>query len=333
MVWLSFAICVAIIAIAGRNVAKYGDAIADKTGLGGVWIGATLVSITTSLPEIFTGISSVVWANAPDLSIGDLFGANNINILKLAVLDIFYPNRCLLAAAGRGQVLTAGASLIMVALAASSLSLSGQFPLGIGWIGIYTPIIFFVYIAMVRMLFQFEKQERVDILGADSGMSYGHITLRKAVVIFAISAAFIIGGGIWLAFIGKEIADVTGWGQSFVGSLFLAFTTTLPEVTVGIAALRIGAVDIIVGDTFGSNLFNMLVIGVDDIFYTPGPVLAAVSPSHIFTAMVVMLLTGLSIAALISPPMLKRVGYNWYIVAVIAIFLVATYISFTLGQA
>lgn len=150
-------------------------------------------------------------------------------------------------------------------------------------------------------------------------------------MIFGISAVFIVAGGIWLAFIGKEIAEVTGWGQSFVGSLFLAFTTTLPEVTVGLAALRIGAVDIIVGDTFGSNLFNMLVIAIDDLFYTKGPVLAAVSPNHIYPALVVMLLTGISIGALVSPPLKKRAGLNWYIVTVIAIFMVITYVNFNLG--
>jgi cation:H+ antiporter len=331
LVWLYFAICLVTIGTAGRNVAKYGDAIADKTGLGGVWIGATLISITTSLPEIFTGISSVVWADAPDLSIGDLFGANNINILKLALLDILYPNRALLGAAARGQVLTAGASLFMVALAASSLAVSGLSPLGIGWIGIYTPVIIFSYFAMVVMLYKFETKERVDILGADSGMAYGDISLRKAWVIFSISAVFIIAGGIWLAFIGEEIAEVTGWSQSFVGSLFLAFTTTLPEVTVGLAALRIGAVDIIVGDTFGSNLFNMMVIGIDDVFYTKGPVLAAVSHSHIYPALGVMLLTGISIGALVSPPLKKRAGFNWYIVVVIAIFMAINYVNFTMG--
>ena len=52
-VYLKFTICAAIIFYSGKRVAKYGDIISEKTGLGGLWIGVILVAIATSLPEIF----------------------------------------------------------------------------------------------------------------------------------------------------------------------------------------------------------------------------------------------------------------------------------------
>ena len=90
LVWLKFIVCVLLILFAGRNVAKYGDIIADKTGLGGLWIGVVLVAMATSLPELFTGISAVTLLKAPDLAVGDVFGANTFNLLNLALLDVAY---------------------------------------------------------------------------------------------------------------------------------------------------------------------------------------------------------------------------------------------------
>jgi cation:H+ antiporter len=86
LIWLKFAICAAIIFFSGKRVAKYGDIITEKTGLGGLWIGVILVAIATSLPEIFTGVGSTVFVNAPDLTVGNLFGANSYNLLNISLL-------------------------------------------------------------------------------------------------------------------------------------------------------------------------------------------------------------------------------------------------------
>ncbi len=67
----------------------------------------------------------------------------------------------------------------------------------------------------------------------------------------------------------------TGLGEAFVGSLFIAITTSLPEIVVSLAAVRIGAVDLGIGNVLGSNLFNLLILGLDDVFYRQGPLMAA----------------------------------------------------------
>jgi cation:H+ antiporter len=74
IVWLKFIVCTSLILFAGKRVAKYGDAIAEKTGLSGLWIGVILVSLATSLPELFTGVGSLVFVNASNLTAGNLFG-------------------------------------------------------------------------------------------------------------------------------------------------------------------------------------------------------------------------------------------------------------------
>jgi len=57
--WLGFIVCTSLIVYSGTKLAKYGDIIAEKTGLGRTWIGVVLMASVTSLPELVTGISSV----------------------------------------------------------------------------------------------------------------------------------------------------------------------------------------------------------------------------------------------------------------------------------
>ncbi|MEJ2738930.1 MAG: sodium:calcium antiporter [Dehalococcoidia bacterium] len=333
IVWLKFIACIVIILFAGRNVAKYGDIIASKTGLGGLWIGVLIVAIATSLPELFTGISSVAILKAPDLAIGDLFGANAFNLFNLALLDIAYRKKPILSEANPRHTLAASLSIIMIAFPAVCLFLGPMLDVvKLGYIGIYTPIILILYIAIIRMIFKFEKDAKTE--QEDNETFYDEnitISLRRAYIYYGISAVIIIAAGIWLAFVGKEVSLITGWEQSFVGSLFLAFTTTLPEITVSFAALRLGAIDICVANMIGSNIFNMAIIFVTDIFYFNGPILSHVSTSHIFTAMSVIIMSGIVIAGLTSRSKgRKPLFVSWHAPMLVLVFLLTAYINFVI---
>ncbi len=332
MVWLKFAICVLIIFLSGKRIAKYGDIIAEQSGLGRIWIGVILLAVATSLPELFTGISAVVLVGVPDLTIANLFGANVFNLLNLAVLDIAYgKSGSLLRSLKQGHERTAWLSLLVVLLVASCVLASRFSTLSLGWIGWYAPIILLAYILAARAIFRHEQKESASQEVEDGARCESVAGSPNGVYVrFAIAAAFIIGAGCWLAVIGDEIATDTGWESSFVGSLFLAFTTTLPEITVSFSALRIGAPDLAVANMIGSNLFNMAIIPVVDIFYTEGPVLADVSSVNIYTAIAVTAMTVVFIAALRATPR-GRLRLSWWNCALIASFLVAAYLNFTLG--
>ena len=332
MVWAKFILSFLIIFFSGRKVARYGDIIARKTGLGGVWIGLILLAIVTSLPELFTGISAVTLVGAPDLTIGNLFGANAFNLLNLAIPDIAYRNGSLLRIVSPGHRLTGWFSLVLVLVAAVSILISSRFSdMGIGWIGWYTPIIILLYFIFVRTLFRSEQRESSSqAVDQRAEPDYGDISLRKTYLYFAISAAFIIGAGTWLAIIGEEVAGVTGWGESLVGSSLLAFTTALPEITVSFAALRIGAIDLAVANVLGSNLFNMIIIPIDDLFYRHGPILASVSESHLLTASVVMLMTVIFVAGLRFRPR-RFLRLSWFNLALILLFFIGAYFNFSLA--
>ncbi len=326
MVWFKFVICILIIFFSGRRVAKYGDIIADRTSLGQLWMGLVVIALVTSLPELFTGISAVTIVDAPDLTIGDLIGANTFNLLNLALLDVAHRNGSLLAAASPTHRLMGWFSLLLVLVVAVSIFISTQFyQMAIGWIGWYTPVILILYFIAVRQIFYFERQHPST---QETRVYQREEPLSRVYLYFGISAAFIIGAGIWLAAIGDEITLATGWGQSFVGSLLLAFTTTLPEITVSFAAMRLGAIDMAVANMIGSNLFNLTVIPIDDLIYIKGPILAGVSGGQLTTAAALVAMTLLFIAGSHFKPR-RFYRLSWWNGTMILVFLAGAYFSFT----
>ena len=115
-----------------------------------------------------------------------------------------------------------------------------------------------------------------------------------------------------------------------MGSLFLAFTTTLPEITVSFAAIRIGANDMAVANMIGSNLFNLTIIPIDDLLYLKGPVLAAVSESHLITAFTVILMTTVFILGF-GFKSRRFFRLSWWNSTLILLFILGAYFNFTLA--
>ena len=69
LVWVKFSICAALIGFAGPVLTRYGDIIARRTGVSRTWIGLILLATATSLPELFTGVSAVTVAAAPNIAV------------------------------------------------------------------------------------------------------------------------------------------------------------------------------------------------------------------------------------------------------------------------
>jgi len=332
-IWIEFLLCLIIILFAGKRVAAYGDIIAAKTGIGGLWIGLLLLAIVTSLPELFSGISAVILVKAPDLAIGAVFGSNAFNLLILVFLDIAYTNEPVLTSVSSRHLLPAGLSSVLVTLPAILILISTpDFDLSIGWIGIYTPVLIILFIIFMRTIFLREQKNPIEPQNtAEENQKNTHISLKKTYLYFIISAAFVVAAGIWLAFVGEDIAETTGWKESFVGSLFIAFTTSLPEMVVSFACLRLGALDMSIGNIIGSNMFNMSIIGIDDLFYRQGPILAYVSNSHAFTGLIVLLMTLVVIAGLVFRTHRKiALRISWYVPILVILYIIGAYASFTI---
>jgi cation:H+ antiporter len=306
LVWVKFVICLAVILVAGSRLSKYGDVIAVKTGLGRIWVGVILLATITSLPELATGISSVALVGKPDLTLGDLFGSNLINLVVIAIIDVLYTRGPVLHYLGSGIVLAAILSTLLVAAAAAFIYIAQSVAaLSLfGYIGFYSPILLCLYVLAQYMLFRFQRTPAGQ--PSDNGpatVNYEGVSLKKASTFFVIAALATTAAGIWLGFIGDELSQVTGLKASFVGTIFLAICTSAPEIVVSISALRLGALEMAVGNVIGSNLFNMgVTIFVDDLFYTTGPILSYAAMDHIGTALFAILMSCVVIIGLIFRP-------------------------------
>ncbi|MBS0003532.1 MAG: sodium:calcium antiporter [Thioalkalivibrio sp.] len=307
-VWVQFAVCIALIGASGVQLTRYGDAIADKTGIGRSWIGLVLIATVTSLPELFSGISAVTIANVPDIAVGNVLGACVLNLSILALLDLLHRRGSIYCVASRSHILAAGFGVVLLSLIGFGL-LNGDVASGwtLGHIAFYSPLLLVGYAVAIQAVYRYETTHVAEFTEAEPDR-YPDITLHTAVLRYAIAAAVVVGAALWLPFVGEDIALQMGWSQGFVGTLFVAFVTTVPELVVTLSALRIGAVDMAMGNLLGSNLFNLLVLAVDDVFFLPGSLLAAASPAHATTAFAVLMMTGVVIAALFYRPPARLFG-------------------------
>jgi len=333
LVWLKFILCLAIILFAGTKLAWYGDAIAEKTGLGRIWIGLVLLAAITAMPELATSVSSVALVRppSPDLALGTLLGSCLFNLSILALLDILYPHIPVLSQASSRHMVSAGCGILLIAIAAGGILVGARFPgMALSWVGIPSITILILYLVGMRRMFLSERSHQSSMQDAPS--QYKEISARTAYFRFALAAAAVIGAGIWLAFVGDEISQVYNWDASFVGSLFLAITSSAPELVVAITALRLNALDMAVADVLGANMLDIAAIFPVDVFYIRGAVLSSVSSSHLITAAVVVVMNLLVIAGLRFRQRRKTfIVISWYALALIGLYIFAAYALFTSG--
>lgn len=123
-----------------------------------------------------------------------------------------------------------------------------------------------------------------------------------------------------------------GWQHSFVGTLFVAAATSLPEVSVSLTALRLGLPDMAVANLLGSNMFNMMLLAIDDLVYRPGPLLSHVAPIHAVTVFATIVMGAIVIAALLTRPRTRVLGtMSWPGTILCAVFALNSYAQFRFG--
>lgn len=331
-VWLQFLTCGLIIAVAGTQLSRYGDVIADKTGLSGNWIGLILLASVTSLPELITGVSSVTLAKAPDIAVGNILGSCMVNLLMLVLIDCLYRKEPFYRNLSGVHILSASLLVIMLSITGASILLKEAVRLpSIGHVGFYSILIFFVYGYAVRAIIAHEKSQ--PEVPAASHDRYPKLSLRSAVVRYIVAAFVVIAAGVWLPVVAVELATVMNWHGSFVGTLFVAGATTLPELAVTVAAVRIGALDMAVANLLGSNMFNITILGIDDIFYLDGPLMLAVTSTHAISAFTALCMAGLGLAGFtLKPESRISNGITWISLGMVAVYIFNAYVLFSQGH-
>lgn len=300
-VWIQFAICAGVILIAGTQLSRHGDVIAEKTGLGGNWVGLVLLATVTSLPELITGISSVTLNDLPDMAVSGTLGSCMFNMMVIAALDMLSRRRPVSHMVHQGHMLSAGFGIVLIGFAAVDILFGKYLPIlkDLHSIDPISLIYVVVYLIAMKLIYSYEQQRVKEFVGeVAEATNLEKNSLARSVVIFVFNSLLIVAAACYLPGLGEEIGRMTGWGESFIGSSFIAITTSLPEITVSVAAARMGSFDMAVANLLGSNLFNVVILSAIDFCYLKGPLLRSVSQINTLTALTAMIAMGIVVIGL-----------------------------------
>jgi len=315
-IWTQFFFCSAAIIAAGTALTRYGDRIAVRSGLGRLWVGAVLLSVVTSLPEVVTACSSA-WQGEHDIALQNIFGSNLFNLLILVILDMLIRGRAVLSEANprhRASALTGGAMMLFVAVVALFYNMAqdqgwssggyARFP-----VGAESLLLAGIYIWAMNRIFRVGREERDSRSAPAAEPDADGMKNSRIYGVFAVVSMVIVAAGWRMTVLGKIISDtpldIAGRQvmitDNFVGMILIAVATSLPELVVTISAARIGATDLAVGNILGSNIFNMAILALSDVFYFHGPILLYSGRAVVYTALLGTLLTTIAFAGIGRP--------------------------------
>ena len=326
MVWLQFLFSSAVVVYVAIKLAEYGDIIAVRTRLGGLFVGTIFLAGATSLPELIASISAFQ-AGFPNLAAGNFFGSNMVNMMLLAVVDLINYQVPLLRRIAVSHALTAALTTILMLVAI--ISILDEVDIKIGWVGLDSLLIIALYFGGIWLI-QRENKGPVEPVPAPEPAA-DFPSLRSGLIGFAISAVVLVAVVPILVNASTEIATITGLGTGFVGTALLSLVTSLPELLAALAAVRMNAFDMAVGNLLGSSVFNMLALGIADFFYLDGRFLGAIDDNFVLVGLLGLLLTNMALVGNLARVERKFLFIELDTIATIVVYLLGMYLLYIRG--
>jgi cation:H+ antiporter len=337
MEYIWFLFSALLIVLAGNRLVAYGDTLAVHTSLGYSLVGGILIAGVTSLPELASSISAAL-IGAPDIAFGNVYGSNAFNLMILAIVDIYQGRgSSLLQTVRDSHILTAMFGILLTGISIMAIWMTpyNLLEFTVGWISSYSILLMVLYIFSAFLMIRYEERMKNQLPDKTSEPEVKvRITptsrkyLMHAVIGFVIAGVVIVIAGILLSINANIIAEKTGLGQTFIGTLLVAGATSLPELVAAIAAIRIGAYDMAVGNVLGSNIFNILILVATDAAYLEGSVYRAVSTQHLITAITAIILSSIAVIGLFYRSKRTIWKLGWDSLAILIGYLAMLYVLF-----
>lgn len=293
-----------VVVLAGLGLTRSVDVLSQLTKISGAVAGILFLATATSLPELSVSVSAVL-ISLPDLAVGGLIGSSLFNLLILGVLDMTTISRGRMLSRISAHHAVAGlVSIFLTTIAA--LSILTKYDGSIGNLSIHIPLIILTYILGFILVHKADRSLAASSVVSDEveikieklfGMRVGK---TGAIVAYTFCALIIFLAAPRLSASAGKIAEITGISQTFIGTTLVALATSLPELTTTFAAVRMRSFDLAIGNIFGSNSFNMLIIAGADMAF-PGALLASVSQTHLLTCLGVILVSTIAVLSQLYP--------------------------------
>ena len=260
-----FAVSIAVLGYSADTLVDLAVRLSERTGLPRVVIGATIVSLGTTMPEAAVSVYAAVMGE-PDLALGNAVGSiicDTGMILGLACILMPLPiDRRIVNRQGWIQV---GAGLLLVAccipwanpasMFASGEGGGGVLPQHLGWI--------FVGLLIVYMVWSIKGARDVGVTPADEEADEeAKPAMRGWLIILFIftSCVFLVGSSMILIGATKECATRLGIPEGIIAATVVAFGTSLPELVTAMAAVRKRKGEIAIGNVIGADILNVLFV-------------------------------------------------------------------------
>ncbi|MCP5514752.1 MAG: hypothetical protein H7A26_04755 [Spirochaetales bacterium] len=256
MIWVEFSIVSLLVIVFGYLLSDRADTLAEALNIGKGLIGFILLGFATSIPELVSTISSTVLLDNPLLGSGNIIGSNNANLFILFASLLFTASL-----RKKGNHLD-DESLVSVSFCFSSTSIFTAAVLFSGRPSVFGFSVYSYLIAAVFFLsiFELHKASKANTEKKEKeNLSRGFY----AVLIFYL--AVLVASSYYLSVVVDKISRVTSFGATASGALFLAWSTSLPELAVTVSSIIIGSSEMGIGNILGSNIFNMFVLAVAEI--------------------------------------------------------------------
>lgn len=262
------------------KLSYYADILNKTSNISGVFIGGILLAGLTSLPEFVTCLSSI-FLNNPYLAIGDILGSNFFNISIMCLFDILFIKTMFYNYTKNKYYIIY--LLLIINYFIMYLFMGGTFNLEIFNIGLPSFIIIITYIFYLKNAKEEETKKEV-------------ITTKEHVLLkFFLVGLFMVIVSILLTLVVNLIAGKNpNVASSFIGAILLGITTSMPEVITFIALIKMKSFDLALSDIIGSNLFNLLILAIGDIFLKNKEIYYFVDKESMFLLVFGFILTILS---------------------------------------
>lgn len=311
----AFAVAAAFVWAAGTRLSRYLDRISNITGVGGGLLGLLVLGGVTSLPEAATVSSAALAGNAP-LAVNNLLGSASINIVLLAVADALIGRRALTSVVGTPTPMLQGVlGILLLTVVAAAILVGDTAVMGIGlWPMLL--VVLFGFAAWLTAQYEhsqpwaarnFERDVEDDGRGKrESG------SLSSNVIRASVAAVVILAAGYVLARSGDAIATKTGIGSGLIGLVLVGFATSLPEISSIYSAVKLKRYEMALGDIFGTNIFNIVLIFLADVFFAGPPVLNSAGTFEVIATLLAILLTSIYLVGLLErrDSTVLRMGYG-----------------------
>ncbi len=265
--------------VAGIFLSKTTDALDARLGLGEELGGILLLAVAGSLPEVAITVSAASQGNL-DLAAGNLIGGVAVQTMVLVLCDFV---------AGRERPLTflVGALTpvlegMLVVLVVSGVLMGALLRPSTAIGGVVSPAsiaIVVVWVIGVYVINRVRKNPRwkVSMPGSSAGRRnrrddhpkaphpFGSLSTLQVAGVFALACAITLVAGVGLELSGNTLADRAGINGVIFGATVLATATALPEISSGIAAVRLGDNALAIGDIFGGNAFQVCLFLLADL--------------------------------------------------------------------